>query len=311
MAPKKGRNLSDDKRFSQVVDQLASGYKTIGQMVYAVLHEAITNGAFAPGEWLRQESLAEAIGVSRIPVRTALLQLESEGLVTFHPHRGARVRTLSPAQIDEIYGLRVLLESHALRLSMARMTPERVQRMQELAERLDAEPEGAEFLDTRVRFYREVYDSVSNPLLVEMIEELRGHVGRFLLGFRFDGHGHTHRTHTALVDYVRSGDLIAAETWLRSHLEEVRAGILELASTAEDEAEAGREAAVGADASDGPDGPSAGHAAAATDAPVESVGSISSAGSVAAVASVADKLARVGKGTAARAGRAGAGARRL
>src|SRR5690348_7488229 len=120
MAPKKGRNLSADKRFTAVVDHLASGYKTVGQMVYAVVREAITTGAFAPGEWLRQESLAEAIGVSRIPVRTALFQLEKEGLVTFHPHRGARVRTLTPAQIDEIYRLRLLLESHALRLSMAR-----------------------------------------------------------------------------------------------------------------------------------------------------------------------------------------------
>ncbi|MDT4980636.1 MAG: hypothetical protein QOG07_2515, partial [Pseudonocardiales bacterium] len=235
MAPKKGRNLSDDKRFGQVVDQLASGYKTIGQMVYAVLHEAITNGAFAPGEWLRQESLAEAIGVSRIPVRTALLQLESEGLVTFHPHRGARVRTLSPAQIDEIYGLRVLLEAHALRLSMARMTADRLAHMQGLAEKLDAEPEGVGFLDTRVRFYREVYDASNNPLLVEMIEELRGHVGRFLLGFRFDGQGHAHRKHASLVEHVRSGDLIAAENWLRSHLEEVRAGILELATTGGDD----------------------------------------------------------------------------
>lgn len=242
MAPKKGRNLSDDKRFGQVVDQLASGYKTIGQMVYAVLHEAITNGAFAPGEWLRQESLAEAIGVSRIPVRTALLQLESEGLVTFHPHRGARVRTLSPAQIDEIYGLRVLLEAHALRLSMARMTADRLAHMQGLAEKLDAEPEGVGFLDTRVRFYREVYDASNNPLLVEMIEELRGHVGRFLLGFRFDGQGHAHRKHASLVEHVRSGDLIAAENWLRSHLEEVRAGILELATTGGDDDVAAQDA---------------------------------------------------------------------
>lgn len=248
MAPKKGRNLSDDKRFAQVVDQLASGYKTIGQMVYAVLREAITNGAFAPGEWLRQESLAEAIGVSRIPVRTALLQLESEGLVTFHPHRGARVRTLSSAQIDEIYGLRVLLEAHALRLSMARMTPDRLERMQALAEKLDAEPEGVEFLDSRVAFYREVYDEPHNPLLVEMIEELRGHVGRYLLGFRFDGQGHAHRKHTSLVEYVRSGDLIAAETWLRSHLEEVRAGILDLATTGDDEAAAPEGADAGVDA---------------------------------------------------------------
>lgn len=232
MAPKKSRNLSEDSRFAEVVDQLAGGYKTIGQMVYAVLREAIVNGAFAPGEWLRQESLAEAIGVSRIPVRTALLQLESEGLVTFHPHRGARVRTLSQAQIEEIYGLRLLLETHALELSMARMTPERLVRLKELADKLDRQEDGTGFLDTRVQFYREVYDAAANPLLVEMIEELRGHVGRYLLSFRFDEHHE--RQHTALVDRIASGDVNQATIWLQTHLEAVRQGILEIASSVDD-----------------------------------------------------------------------------
>jgi DNA-binding GntR family transcriptional regulator len=232
MAPKKRRNVGDDKRFAEVVSQLASGYKTIGEMVYTVLREGITTGALAPGEWLRQESLATAIGVSRIPVRTALLQLESEGLVTFHPHRGARVRTLSAAQIDEIYRLRDLLESHALRLSMARMTPARLARMRELAAKLDAEPEGGHFLDTRVQFYREAYDEPNNPLLVKLIEELRGHVGRYLLGFRFDNR--RHHKHIALVEHMEAGDLLGAESWLRSHLQDVREGILKLAEGEDD-----------------------------------------------------------------------------
>jgi DNA-binding GntR family transcriptional regulator len=242
MAPKKGRDLRDDKRFAGVVGQFAGRYQTIGQMVYTVLHEAIMSGAFAPGEWLRQESIAEAIGVSRIPVRTALLQLEAEGLVTFNPHRGARVRALSASQIEEIYRLRLLLESHALRLSMARMRPERLTLMRQLAEHLDDESEGAEFLDARVRFYREVYDAVSNPLLVDMIEELRGHVGRYLLGFRAVGHSHTHRE---LVNHIEAGDLMAAEAWLRAHLEEVGARIADLARQAEDDDD---ESAIGRNA---------------------------------------------------------------
>jgi len=240
MAPKKARNLSQDARFAEVVDQLAGGYKTIGQMVYAVLREAILSGAFAPGEWLRQESLAAAIGVSRIPVRTALLQLESEGLVNFHPHRGARVRTLSAAQINEIYRLRTLLESYALRLSMTKMTPARLHSLRELARQLDEQPEGGQFLDVRVKFYRELYDSENNPLLVEMIEELRSHVGRYLLSFRFDGQ-HRNR-HLELVNHVESGDLTGAEAWLYSHLESVRAGIQELATDETGDADAGDEA---------------------------------------------------------------------
>jgi DNA-binding GntR family transcriptional regulator len=233
MTPKKGRNATQDSRFVSLVDQLAGGYKTIGQMVYAVLHEAITTGAFAPGDWLRQESLAEAIGVSRIPVRTALLQLESEGLVTFHPHRGARVRTLSASQIDEIYQLRVLLESYALRVSMARMTPERLATLRELAAKLDGEDDGGDFLETRVRFYREVYDQANNPLLVDIIEDLRGHVGRYLLSIRLH-QAHSGR-HTVLVERLANGDLMGAEAWLRGHLEQVREGIMALVADSDTE----------------------------------------------------------------------------
>jgi DNA-binding GntR family transcriptional regulator len=232
MAPRMARNLRDDKRFVELIDQMTSGYNTMGEMVYAILRESIMSGSFSPGEWLRQESIADAIGVSRIPVRTALLRLESEGVVTLHPHRGARVRTLSAAQIDEIYRLRVLLESYALRLSMVRMSPERLERLRGLADTLDAAPEGAGFADTRVEFYREAYDVENNPLLVEIVEKLRGYVGRYMLGFRFDGQHD--RKHSTFVYYITAGDLTAAESWLRAHLEEVRSGILEL-SAKEDE----------------------------------------------------------------------------
>ena len=229
MPPAKGRDLASDHRFSDVVAQLTTGYKTVGEMVYTVLREAIVTGAFGPGEWLRQESLAEAIGVSRIPVRTALLQLEAEGMVTFHPHRGAQVRTLSEVQINEIYRLRMLLERYALQLSMAKMRPERIQCLRELAAEMEVVPEGPGLVQLRTDFYREVYDAESNPLAVEMIEELRGHVGRYLLSFRV--HLEQHHSHGELVDHMERGDLAAAEDWLTAHLEEVRRGIQSLVAT--------------------------------------------------------------------------------
>ncbi|MGH3222116.1 MAG: GntR family transcriptional regulator [Streptosporangiaceae bacterium] len=217
------REHTANPSFTDVVDKLAGGYKTIGQMVYAVLKEAILSGAFVPGEWLRQESLATAIGVSRIPVRTALMQLESEGLVSFHPHRGARVRIMTPEQINEIYRLRALLEPYALRRIMTRLTPDRVNVLRDLAAQLDSQPEGSQFLDARVRLYRELYDADSNPLLVQMIEDLRSHLGRYLLGFRLSG-DHRHQ-HTELIDHLSARDRKAAEAWLHRHLEDVRQGL--------------------------------------------------------------------------------------
>lgn len=209
-----------------VVARLASGYRSIGEMVYEVLREAILSGAFSPGERLRQEALATAIGVSRLPVRAALLRLDAEGLVEFSRNRGAVVQTLTHGEITEIYELRDLLETYALRKSMERMTPERITRLRDLASRLDAEAEGEAFLEMRVRFYRELYDAENAPRLIEMIENLRSSVGRYLLGWRVsvrDGHGHGH--HTVLVEYVAAGDVNSATAWLRKHLQEVSAGV--------------------------------------------------------------------------------------
>lgn len=223
----KGAPAGRERSLADLVDQLSSGYRTVGQLVYAVLKGAILEGAFAPGEWLRQESLATAIGVSRIPVRTALLQLEAEGLVTFHPHRGARVRTLTPAQINEIYQLRTLLETYALSRSIPAMSSERIDELKEIAQKLDEEPLGGEFLDVRVGFYRKLYDAENNPLLIQLIEELRSHVGRYLLSLHFDEHEDGHR-HGVLVDHAARRDVAAAEASLRAHLDRVRDGLLDV-----------------------------------------------------------------------------------
>ena len=80
---------------SDVAGRMSSGYTTVGELAYSILREAIITGALRPGQKLRQEAVAEAIGVSRIPVRSALMQLESEGLVVLQPHKGAVVRSLT------------------------------------------------------------------------------------------------------------------------------------------------------------------------------------------------------------------------
>ncbi|MGI9116195.1 MAG: GntR family transcriptional regulator [Gaiellales bacterium] len=76
-----------------------------------VLREGIRQGLLAPGQPLIQASIADAMGVSRIPVREALHALASEGLVTFSEDGGARVTQLAPEEVDELWTLRALLES--------------------------------------------------------------------------------------------------------------------------------------------------------------------------------------------------------
>ncbi|MCO5734234.1 GntR family transcriptional regulator [Rhizobium sp. SSA_523] len=99
-------------------------HKTLSGALIDEIRQAILSGQYAAGTQLRQEALAEAYGVSRIPVREVLFQLEAEGLVKILPQKGAVVSALSPAEIDDVFDLRILLEPRLLRKSAPLLTKE-------------------------------------------------------------------------------------------------------------------------------------------------------------------------------------------
>src|SRR5688500_2920250 len=88
------------------------------------LRDEILRGVIEPGAPLRQEELAERFQVSRIPVRDALLRLESQGLVHVYSNRGAFVISLSADEVREIYDMRILLEGDLIERAVPRMTAE-------------------------------------------------------------------------------------------------------------------------------------------------------------------------------------------
>lgn len=91
---------------------------------YQRIRDDIGNGALAPGEWVREGTLADTLGVSRTPVREALNALAAEGVVEIVRHRGARVSRWTARDVDEVYSLRALLEGQAARLAVERAAPE-------------------------------------------------------------------------------------------------------------------------------------------------------------------------------------------
>src|SRR5437762_1408304 len=98
------------------------GPRSIAQRISAALREEIVRGELQPGQWLRQEEIAQRFGSSRIPAREALRQLEGEGLVNLVAHSGARVARLDPGELNEIYLMREQLEPLAVRFSTANLT---------------------------------------------------------------------------------------------------------------------------------------------------------------------------------------------
>jgi DNA-binding GntR family transcriptional regulator len=97
-------------------------HRTLAAATAEELRRRILTGSFPAGYQLRQDALASEFGISRIPLREALLQLEAEGLIKIIPHRGAVVSELSIAEIEELFDLRALLEPWLLLASGPRLT---------------------------------------------------------------------------------------------------------------------------------------------------------------------------------------------
>jgi DNA-binding GntR family transcriptional regulator len=96
--------------------------------VHAYLRECILNGTLAPGTKLSQVSLAAQLGISRTPLREVLRMLQEEGLVEIEPNQRTRVAGLDPAELDDIYASRILLETLALSMTVGRFgTKERAE----------------------------------------------------------------------------------------------------------------------------------------------------------------------------------------
>lgn len=104
----------------------------VGQRVYDVLLAAITQGTIRPGEHLVEQSLADAIGASRISIREAVRRLVTTGLLDLIPGQGAFVVSVSPDDVEEIFSLRALLEGEAARLATQRSLPSDLMRLAEI-----------------------------------------------------------------------------------------------------------------------------------------------------------------------------------
>ncbi|MBL8287078.1 MAG: GntR family transcriptional regulator [Rubrivivax sp.] len=97
--------------------------RTLAAAIADRVRQDILDGSHGPGAQLRQDALALAYGVSRIPVREALFQLEAAGLVRIEPHKGALVAGFALPEIDDVFDLRVLLEPRLLARSAPRLSP--------------------------------------------------------------------------------------------------------------------------------------------------------------------------------------------
>ncbi|MYM84015.1 FCD domain-containing protein [Duganella sp. FT50W] len=145
----------------------------------AALRRLIASGELPDGARLVERDLAERFAVSRIPLREAIQQLAAEGLVEQYQNRGAMVRTLTAADIDEVYDLRMLLEGDAIYRAVQRMDAETLARAGLVHRLLDAADTREKQGELNREFHALLYAPCGNQRQLKAIRELRTEVERY------------------------------------------------------------------------------------------------------------------------------------
>lgn len=167
----------------------SAGYRTKADYAYLQLRRWIQSGALEAEQRLDQEELAGRLGVSRVPLRQALVRLQADGLVVGRPHVGASVAPLSLAHAEDVYAGRCALEPMLTVIAVPRLTDVIVQELDELCneqERALGEGQRELFLSIDRRFHRRLYEVSGYDTSTALVERLRDLSDRYVAAFQGD-----------------------------------------------------------------------------------------------------------------------------
>ncbi len=146
---------------------------TLPNRVYTILEEAILRGKIKAGERLIEEELANALGVSRAPIREALRMMQKDGLIVISPRKGAVVNSISREEISEIYQVSSALEGLAVEIFCRRCTPEELAALQQLYAGMEEQVRKKNIIQYR-KLNRQFHEALINGSKNKKIKELCG-----------------------------------------------------------------------------------------------------------------------------------------
>lgn len=188
--------------------------------VFQYVRDSIQKGELRQGMRLREEDLAELLGVSRTPVREALGRLVARGLVELAPGRGLMIAQLTSTKIIELYSLRAILEGAAARFAAEHVSPTEIKILRQMVEQCFDAATPAEAAAWNLQFHRMIFEVARNRYLLPAVLDLHDSVS-LLPGTVFDTPGRKDtvlREHTAIVDALERRDPQAAEIAGRDHV---------------------------------------------------------------------------------------------
>jgi DNA-binding GntR family transcriptional regulator len=205
---------------------------TIAQSVAARIREQILRGEIRGGEPLRQEAIAKKFDASIIPVREALRQLESEGLVELKSHRGAVATELTLDKAREWINLRRLIETDLISAAIDNITDEDLSNAERVLGRFDRALEQRveidQWSDYNFEFHAALYAPANRPETMKLLAMLHKNCDRYVR-LQLLGGDHIERAeaeHRQLVELCRKRDKRAAKTLLHDHIVRVEEDIV-------------------------------------------------------------------------------------
>lgn len=187
------------------------------------LRRRILDGVYPGGMQLRQAQLAEELGISRIPFREALVQLEAEGLVTTVPHKGSIVAEVMAEDVEEQFAFRALLEPELLRISAPRLTAEDFARLHQILQQYSTElrsQDASRWGHLNSELHSVLLSHADRPRMMAVAMQLLQSTDRFtrMQILLTDGRELAEAEHGDLVRLCEAGEFDAAAEVLRKHI---------------------------------------------------------------------------------------------
>ena len=186
------------------------------------LRQAILRGEIRSQEPLPQDKIAGDLGVSKVPLREALAELKSEGLITYKANRGAFVTSLSSHDAKELYLMRVALENMALEYAIPNLSKVDIAHARSALLMIDAEDNGQKWAELNWEFHAALYRPAGMPHLMTSIKALHVNVGRYLVLYldKMAFQNKSQSEHHLLLEACIAGNTEQARQLLQQHLED-------------------------------------------------------------------------------------------
>jgi len=204
---------------------------TLATEIARHLREAIIKGELAPGERVNESKLTRDLALSRSPVREAIRILESEGLLTLEPHRGAHVRPLGDDDLQEIFDVRLMIESHGLRRDPHRITAEVIAPLRVAVDEARAALAANVFEvwhQASLRFHDGLVALAGNRQLTRLHEELKISLRRYQISVigLLGQPERSHAEHEAILDALEHGKLEQGAALVAAHITNLKEAVL-------------------------------------------------------------------------------------